>query len=59
MKLHIYIKRKRQEIGMTQTSLAKILDVNPPVISRYESGGVVPSGKVLWKFLLAFKLVKK
>ena len=58
MKLSNYIKKIRQEKGMTQESLGILLGVNAPAVSRYESGGVVPSGNVLWKLLTVFKLVK-
>jgi predicted transcriptional regulator len=59
MKFQTYIKRKRQELGITQKTLAKIMGVCQWDISKYESGKVMPSGRVLWKFLDSLNLIKK
>ena len=59
MQLNKYIKRKRQEMGMSQKSLSKLLGVGQPSVAKYETGKVIPSGSVLWRFLTTFKLIKK
>jgi len=59
MKLSKYIKKIRQEKGMTQESLGILLGVQPAAVSKYERGQAVPSGNILWRFLTLFKLIKK
>lgn len=39
------IKEKREELGMSQTELAKIIQVNKSAISRWESGEVANIGR--------------
>lgn len=34
------IKKRREELGMSQTELARRLDISPSTIHRYENGGI-------------------
>lgn len=41
------IKERREELGMTQTELAKKVGLTPSMISKLESGAVSPSALTL------------
>jgi transcriptional regulator with XRE-family HTH domain len=47
------LKKARQDKGLSQSELGKIVDVHYTQIGRYESKGVKPSGEVLSKIASA------
>lgn len=49
------IKEKREELGITQTELAKIVGVSKGSIGNYESGVSAPNEKILFKLFKALK----
>lgn len=49
------IKEKREELGITQTELAKIVGVSKGSIGNYESGISAPNEKILFKLFKALK----
>ena len=46
----------RVKTGMNQEEAAKKLDVHPTTLNKYESGARYPSGKVLKKMSVAYKV---
>ena len=49
------IKEKREELGITQTELPKIVGVSKGSIGNYESGVSAPNEKILFKLFKALK----
>ncbi|MBZ5590568.1 MAG: helix-turn-helix domain-containing protein [Acidobacteriia bacterium] len=43
----------RERSGITQAALARVLEVDPATVSRWESGERVPSGERLTAYLAA------
>ena len=50
------IKRARQEAGITQSELAKRLNVTPQTVSQYERGLINPKYETALKFAEALNL---
>jgi transcriptional regulator with XRE-family HTH domain len=50
------LKKARQEKGLSQSELGKIVDVHYTQIGRYESKGAKPSGEVLSKIAKALSV---
>jgi predicted transcriptional regulator len=53
------IKKRRNELGLTQSGLAKRAGVSQPLIARIESGDVDPRLSTVRKILEAFEEAKK
>ncbi len=53
------LKRKRMELGLTQSDLAKNAGVSQPLIARIESGDVDPRLSTLRKIIEVFEDVEK
>ena len=51
----VELMRHRQKLGMTHKDLAQKLNVMPAVIASYESGKVIPDGKLIHRMNLLFK----
>ncbi|MFL9940375.1 helix-turn-helix domain-containing protein [Paraburkholderia graminis] len=47
------VKRRREELGITQSQLAQLLGVEVETVSRYERGAIAPSFAQLEKMCLA------
>ena len=45
------IKKRREEKGLTQANLALLLDITQIYVSQYETGGIVPSKKMIKKIV--------
>ena len=43
------IKKRREEKGLTQANLALLLDITQIYVSQFETGGLVPSKKLIKK----------
>ncbi len=50
------IKRRREELGYSQTDLARIIGKSPAAISQFESGHRFPSTQVLTKLADALRV---
>jgi transcriptional regulator with XRE-family HTH domain len=50
------LKRKRLELQLTQQDIAKIIQCDHSLVSRYETGTYEPSGMILIKLLKALKI---
>lgn len=50
------IKRRREELGYSQTDLARMIGVSPPAVSQFESGTRFPSSSVLVRLADALKV---
>ena len=53
------LKKRRNELGLTQSDLAKRAGVSQPLIARIESGDVDPRLSTVRKILEAFEEAKK
>lgn len=49
------IKERREELGMTQVELAKIIGVSKGSVGNYECGVSAPNEKILYKIFSALK----
>jgi len=50
-----YIRKRRQEMGITQAELAELAGLKPLAIKRYEYGQNVPGCEALINILTALK----
>lgn len=56
MSFGIRLKTLREEVGLTQEELGKIINVSKPTISRYESNSNEPNSEILKKLASFFKV---
>jgi len=53
------IKKRREEKGLTQANLALLLDITQIYVSQFETGGLVPSKKLIKKITEILDLDEK
>jgi len=55
-KFNIKLKELREENGLSQTALAKLLHVSQPAIAKWESGSREPEYEILIRIAQLFKV---
>lgn len=50
------VRRRREELGLTQAQLAERADLQQPAVARFEAGGTMPTIPMLERLAVALEL---
>ncbi|MFD3998225.1 helix-turn-helix domain-containing protein [Streptomyces sp. NPDC058548] len=50
------VRERREELGMTQTQLARVAGLQQPAVARFEAGGTMPTLPLLERLAVALDM---